>query len=138
MLNWLRKQPSTGILKKRYSKNMPQIYTRTSMPLLCNFIEIALRHGYSLVNLFHIFRTPFPKNTCGGLLLTFKVDLMVWNMSILVISWYYFLLYYLRIKFSRCHVKNCKPTWELFILSHTILAAFLSNFWISPHFNFDV
>ena len=26
-----------------------------------NFIEIALRHGCSLVNLLHVFRTPFPK-----------------------------------------------------------------------------
>ena len=31
--------------------------------LLCNFIEITLRHGHSAVNLLHIFRTPFPKNT---------------------------------------------------------------------------
>ena len=34
-----------------------------------NFIEITLRHGCSPVNLLHIFRTPFPKNTSGGLLL---------------------------------------------------------------------
>ena len=25
----------------------------------CNFIEITLRHGFSPVNLLHIFRTPF-------------------------------------------------------------------------------
>ena len=31
--------------------------------LICNFIEIALRRGYSLVNLLHIFRIPFPRNT---------------------------------------------------------------------------
>ena len=37
--------------------------------LYCNFIEITLRHGCSPVNLLHIFRTPFPKNTSGGLLL---------------------------------------------------------------------
>ena len=36
--------------------------------MLCNFIEIALRHGYSPVNLLHIFGISFPKNTCGGLL----------------------------------------------------------------------
>ena len=34
-----------------------------------NFIEITLRHGCSPVNLLHIFRTPFPKNTSGWLLL---------------------------------------------------------------------
>ena len=40
-----------------------------SIKLLCNFIEIALRHWCSPVNLLHIFRTPFPKNTSGWLLL---------------------------------------------------------------------
>ena len=35
----------------------------------CNFTEIALWHGYSPANLLHIFRTPFPKNTSGRLLL---------------------------------------------------------------------
>ena len=33
-----------------------------------NFIKIALRHGCSPVNLLHISRTPFPKNTSGRLL----------------------------------------------------------------------
>ena len=40
-----------------------------SIKLLCNFTEITLRHGCSTVNLLHIFRTPFPKNTFGQLLL---------------------------------------------------------------------
>ena len=40
---------------------------------LCNFIEIALRHECSSVNLPHIFRTTFPKNTSGGLLLKIAV-----------------------------------------------------------------
>ena len=34
-----------------------------------NFIEIPLQHGCSHVNLLHIFRTPFPRNTSGWLLL---------------------------------------------------------------------
>ena len=34
-----------------------------------NFIEITLRHGCFPVNLLHIFRTPFPRNTSGRLLL---------------------------------------------------------------------
>ena len=33
-------------------------------------LQIALRHGCSPVNLLHIFRTAFPKNTSGWLLLT--------------------------------------------------------------------
>ena len=39
--------------------------------LLYNFTEITLWHGCSPVNLLHIFRIPFPKNTSGWLLLTF-------------------------------------------------------------------
>ena len=39
------------------------------MKIFTNFIEIALRHGCSPVNLLHIFRTPFPKSTAGWLLL---------------------------------------------------------------------
>ena len=31
--------------------------------------EITLRYGCSVVNLLHIFITPIPKNTSGGLLL---------------------------------------------------------------------
>ena len=34
-----------------------------------NFIEITIRDGCSPLNLLHIFRTPFPKNTSGGMLL---------------------------------------------------------------------
>ena len=40
-----------------------------SINLLCNFTEITLRHWCSPVNLLHIFRTAFPKNTSEGLLL---------------------------------------------------------------------
>ena len=42
-----------------------------SVKLQSNFIEITLRHGCSPVNLLCIFRTPFPKNTSGGLLREF-------------------------------------------------------------------
>ena len=34
-----------------------------------NFIEIALRHGCSPVNLLNVFRTPLSRNTSGWLLL---------------------------------------------------------------------
>ena len=67
-----QKQPSRGVLRKRCSENMPQIYRTTPMPripMLSNFIEIALRHGSSPGNLLHIFRTTFPKKTSGWLLL---------------------------------------------------------------------
>ena len=38
-----------------------------SIKLQSNFIKIALRHGCSPVNLLHIFRIPFLKNTSSGL-----------------------------------------------------------------------
>ena len=40
-----------------------------SIKLLCNFIEITLRHGCSPVNLLHTFRTRFRKDISGWLLL---------------------------------------------------------------------
>ena len=43
-----------------------------SIKLLSNFIEIELWHGCSPVNLLHIFRTYFLKNTSGWLLLSFQ------------------------------------------------------------------
>ena len=47
-----------------------------SIKLQSNFIEITLRHGYSPVNLMHIFKTPFPKITSGGLLLTVLLSML--------------------------------------------------------------
>ena len=38
----------------------------------CDF-NIALKRGFSSVNLLHFFRTPFPKNTSGRLLLFGKL-----------------------------------------------------------------
>ena len=46
-----------------------------SIKLQSNFIEITLRHGCSPVNSLHIFRTPFPRNTSGWLLLKEKGNL---------------------------------------------------------------
>ena len=40
-----------------------------SVKLLRNFFEITFPHECSPANLLHIFRTYFPKNTSGGLLL---------------------------------------------------------------------
>ena len=42
-----------------------------SIKLQSNFIEITPRHGCSPVNLLHILRTPFPKNTSEWLVLIF-------------------------------------------------------------------
>ena len=66
---YFQKQPSRGVHR---------------CSLLCNFIEIAFRHACSPVNLQHIFRTPFPKNTFEWLLLYFLKDRIVcWVFSLL-------------------------------------------------------
>ena len=59
-----------GILKI-YSKFTGEHPCRSviSIKLQSNFIEIALRHGCSSVNLLHIFRTAFYKNSPEGLFL---------------------------------------------------------------------
>ena len=45
-----------------------------SIKLQNRFIEITLWHGWSPVNLWHIFKTPFPKNTSGWLLLEILIQ----------------------------------------------------------------
>ena len=66
--SYRQKQSSRGVFTKMCSEITQQIYKRTPI-LLCNFIENKLRYGCSRVNLLDIFRTPFYKNTSGGLLL---------------------------------------------------------------------
>ena len=79
-------------LRERYRSNHPEVFlgkgalktcskfagehpcqSSILIKLLCNVIEITLRHGCSPVNLLHIFRTPFLKNTYKWLLQTFYV-----------------------------------------------------------------
>ena len=70
-----QKHPSRCVPIRRCSEDMQQIYRRTTyrsvilIKMICNFIEITLRHGCSPLNLLHIFRTPFYKNIYRGLLL---------------------------------------------------------------------
>ena len=52
-----------------------------SIKLLCNFIEFALRQGFSPVNLLHIFGTPFPKNTSGRLFLVLGIFILTLSSS---------------------------------------------------------
>ena len=64
----IHKEPSSGVLRKRCSENMQQVYRKTfmqkgaSINLLCNFTENALWHRCSPLNLMHFFRMLFPKN----------------------------------------------------------------------------
>ena len=65
----LQKQSSRGVLKicSKFTGEHP-CRSIISIMLRSNFIEITLRHRCS-VNLMHIFRTSFPRNTSGRLLL---------------------------------------------------------------------
>ena len=71
----MQKQPPRGVPWKRCSENMQQIYRRTLMPKCdFNFIEITFQHGCSPVNLLHIFRISFLKNTSWWLLLIVEMS----------------------------------------------------------------
>ena len=48
-----------------------------SVMLQSNFIKIALRHECFPVNLLHIFRTSFPRNTSGWLLLKIIIFFLI-------------------------------------------------------------
>ena len=52
--------------------SVEKVFKKYAATLRCNFIEIVLWHGCSPVNLLHIFRTPFRKNTSEWLLLTYS------------------------------------------------------------------
>ena len=66
-----------GVLRKRCSENMQNIYRKTRMPKYDLSCKVAKElcwnhtflHGCFPVNLPLFFRTPFLKNTSGGLLL---------------------------------------------------------------------
>ena len=71
ILNFInkQKQSSRGVLTKRFSENMQQVYKRITMPK-CDFNKVSsqlYRNRTSTwvfsCKLLHIFRTPFPKNT---------------------------------------------------------------------------
>ena len=82
--------PGKGVLKICKFTGEHPYRSVISIKLLSNFSEItlrpgcsqiALRHGCSPVNLLHIFRTPFPENTSGQLLLLF------WSTNVKIIQW---------------------------------------------------
>ena len=62
-----RSSPPKGGLIKRYKE------------VFWKYAELRLWHGCSPLNLQHIFRTPFSKNTPGGLLLAFVIVVIIYN-----------------------------------------------------------
>ena len=74
-------------------KRQPTLWREMQKQPSSNFIEISLRHGCSPVNLLHIFRTPFPKNTSGRLLLkmwSFAIELCELKNKILKLYFFQF------------------------------------------------
>ena len=68
--NFRSSHPVVGVLRKRCSGNILQIYRRTPkvatlLKAQSNFIEITHGHRRSPVSFLYIFRTPFPNNTSG-------------------------------------------------------------------------
>ena len=65
--------------KKRFLKIEKVVLKAPALEslFLVNFVEIALRHGCSPVNLLHIFRTPFLKNTSGWLVLLLVIQKII-------------------------------------------------------------
>ena len=104
----------TEAATRRCSENMQQIYIIAPIPK-CGFNKVALqlRHGCSPVSLLHVFRTPFPRNTSGWLLL-------------------------LKAKFVNDNLFKVKKTvtwitWFAFLLLN-LYAAFKKTFWVSVSF----
>ena len=66
----IRSSPAEVFLYKDVLKSAAELQENTHVEVPCSFIEITLCHGCSPINLLHIFRKPFPKNTSEGLLLS--------------------------------------------------------------------
>ena len=74
-LKYFQEQTSRGVLRKRTPILKWGRFYRSaiSLRLQNNFIEMALQHGCSPLNLLHIFRTLFPRNISEWLLLYFLI-----------------------------------------------------------------
>ena len=112
-----------------------------SIKLQSNFIKITLRHGFSPVNLLHIFRTPFTKNTCAWLFLKYptcviplqKYHPFFWKQLWLMCSKYglWFLdVFVTSISVMMKHLSdNWSPQQESLLYSH-FFGAVISKFMI--------
>ena len=70
-----------------WTSNLKEVFDDTFLnilcvKMLCNFIEITLWHGCSPTTLLYVFRTPFPKNTSGRLLLKILIKLKNSNLNL--------------------------------------------------------
>ena len=100
IFRYIWQQPSRGVLRKRCSENMQQIYRRRPMPK-SDFIEITLRHGCSPINLLHISRTTFLKNSSGWLLLHRALTPIKPSLNPITLLIHYTISVFLQIKTKR-------------------------------------
>ena len=78
---YIQKQPSVGVLMKRCSENMQQIYRRIAMSK-CDFNKVVLELYWNRTSVWvfssgqvlYILRTTFYKKTYGGLLLYLTIQ----------------------------------------------------------------
>ena len=106
-------QPPRGAPEKKCSESMQQIYWRT--PTRKYDFNIAYRYGCSPLNLLHIFRTPFRKNTSGRLLLQ-KMIVGAQNRSSRTFM-----------VAQRCSVKRYSQKFEKFIGKHLCQSLFFND-----------
>ena len=67
-----------NISRTLFRNNRPEVFLgKGVLKIYSKFIEITLRYGCSPVNLLHIFRTPFPKNTFGWVFLFDDVKVLI-------------------------------------------------------------
>ena len=72
-----------------YRSSPPQVFLGKYSPNLQEntFTEIALKHGYSPVNLLHVLRIPFYKDNYGGLLLVPRLQKIKHGQNAVVSLW---------------------------------------------------
>ena len=90
-----------------------------SIKLQSNFNEITLRPGCSPVNLLHIFRTPFLKNTSGWLLLQWEFEhaLLTKLRKIIVSHYFLSISFKLKNRYPTTVDKISILTWRLLVKS---------------------
>ena len=97
-------QPSEGVLIKKWSENMQQIYRRT--PMQSDFIEVTLWHGCFPGNLQNIFRISFDKNTYRRLLLVIRIKAILYRTICMVrFAWLLFVFSMIQLIWT-CKLRN--------------------------------
>ena len=103
-----------------------------SMKLLCNFIEITLQHGCSPVNLQHIFRTPFLKNTSGWLAELAKLRFLRQVNLVLTI------LFVLKLAFGRAALHGNDPFLILVLSTKKQYSSFFKKLFVFQKICFPI